>query len=221
MPNIESLLLLGQAKGIDPTRPLSVGGYIRPEDRITWGDVQAAIGTLEPRHRAALVIKADKTLVEDHERAALLLTLVTAIFRVSAGRSPMHAKADVDEPPIETVPFGITRATRLANTVLEEYCDDRICRECYGKGTVQVYIPERGVVKQNCTHCIGRGYVYWSEAKRARDSGIKRSTAEWKAKYEHPYLTTLQVCRGQHIVAWSLFNNALFGTERSKEGRAA
>lgn len=227
MANIETLLLLGMAKGIDPTRPLSVSGFIRPEDRIMWGDVQAAIASLEPHYRAALVIKAAPMLVEATELEALLRRITGVILRVRAGISPSAIAANTRrrignwESDLKVTPQQQARASKMADVVLSEYVDDRVCRECYGRGTVQVYIPERGVVKQNCEHCVGRGYTYWSDKRRAKACGLRQVAKDWKATHEHAYLTALQFCRGQYLTANAMFKHSLFGNDTEREGVAA
>lgn len=227
MARIETLLLLCHPKGIDPTRQDVTGTYTRPEDRIEWGDVAAALARLKPYQRALVLSKIDPEAVQTTERDDLLGRLVGVIARSKVGLSPTQSHHVGRRAPhplsywTETLRIpanDLSRYQRLAATVVSEYSDPKTCRQCNGRGKVQEYVEGRGVMDMACPHCIGQGWVGWSSKRRAATAKVNQNIDAWNFNYAAAYEHALGFCRGEYLAATTLFKQTLFGVEPAKTG---
>lgn len=217
MATIESLLTLGLAKGIDPTRALQPSTGVRKSsaDRIEWGDVRMAIGSLEPRQRAILQIKLLPSLVTPMELAELESWLMAAL--ISAEND--HRIPGLNEKPnprrVTTKVKQATRARmrRMANAVLAEYCDPKTCTKCNGKGKVATHQIGKGVLWMGCIHCEGKGFRPWRDSRRIKACQMDKNLNRWRSTHHHPYEMTLNHCRVMYLDAAALFKDRLFGDD--------
>lgn len=206
---IENLLLLCHPKGIDPTRQDVGGSYTRPEDRIQWGDVAWAFAQLKLHQRALILAKVDQQAVQLHECDYLISRLVGVIARAKAGiTSTTHRK---DSPKLKIGHRAHARYKRIAATVIMEYTDPKTCRQCNGRGKVQVYVEGRGVLDQSCPLCVGRGWVHWSPKRRAATCKVNQNLDHWNLNYAHAYEAAIAFCRGEYLAAVTKLKHALFG----------
>lgn len=217
---IENLLLLCHPKGIDPTRQDVGGSYTRPEDRIQWGDVALAFGHLQLYQRALVLAKVDPQAVQSSEGDELVARLIGVIARAKAGLTPVqsHNVGRNKAHPLSywtehlRIPKNdLERFKRIAATVIMEYTDPKTCRQCNGRGKVQVYVEGRGVLDQSCPLCVGQGWVHWSPKRRAATCKVNQNLDHWNLNYAPAYEAAIAFCRGEYLAAVTKFKHALFG----------
>ena len=216
MATIESLLTLGLAKGIDPTRALQPSTGVRKSsaDRIEWGDVRMAIGSLEPRQRAILQIKILPELVTPLELAELESWLMAALISAEYdGKIPGMVRMPHNRAPIKVKEAARARMRRMANAVLAEYCDPKTCPKCHGKAKVAVHQPGIGVIWGGCPKCDGKGYRPWRDSRRIKACQMDKDLNRWRAKHLESYELTLRFCRSQYLAAAQALKAKLFGDD--------
>lgn len=195
MATIEKLLTMGLAASPDLERLLqgaSPGCAGTPGTRFGWEDVRASIAVLPPEQRAVLQLKAVPNLVTPGEAEALYLHLLIALKRQPHRQK--HAS--------------------IIRTAVTEYADPRTCRRCRGSGEVLEYAKGQGMLRGTCGHCVGRGWVSWSDNRRARGVACRR--AAWH-HLEPAYAETLLACRRLYLTAVARFKRELFGVDEQAE----
>lgn len=205
MAAIEKLLTMGLAHGVDPRRMLQVSfGSTQSGpavDSITWEDVTRAVVALAPSHRAVLYLKAAPALVTANELASLTNELW---FDLIAYDMAQHTY----RPSEIRRGLANQRQAAIVRTVLAEYCDPRTCRRCIGGGKYLKHVEGKGMVETTCERCVGRGYVPWSDNRRAKRVGVRRETWErWRPGYD----AALRNCTGLYRQAAEGFKAVLFG----------
>lgn len=210
MAVIERLLTMGLAHGADPARHLlgALGVTGPAADNLTWPDLRACIGCLDYKHRAILLIKATPEMVEGKELAALTDHLYRDLIRYEA--RPKANWSQIHHAAARAV-HRATRARQAAivRTALQEYADPRVCRSCKGKQQVGLHTPGKGVEWVSCELCQGRGWLSWSDNRRAAAVGVKRG--DWVHRHSPSYEHVLQSCTALYRESVTLFKAQLLG----------
>lgn len=221
MANIEKILTMGLAHGIDYERLLrAVPGSTTPaNERITWQDVMGAVAMVPKGQRAALYLKCAPHMVSAQELSEFCFGLLTKLQRferqrrpglvVAAPQSPARWHTPAERALHRAAQRTFERQAAIVRTVLAEYQDPRICTPCRGSGTVAVQIEGKGIVTQGCPKCAGNGWLRWSDNRRARSIGGDRNAylQQVAPAYEH----TLAACTEQYRKGATAFKEALFG----------
>lgn len=215
---IERLLTLGLAHGIDYRRMLDPPGSTTPAGRsVSWQDVMGAVAMVPKDQRAALYLKCAPHMVSAAELSEFCFGLLTTLQRYEAkGGKPAVAprsRADWHTPAERALNRAqqrtFERQAAIVRTVLAEYQDPRICHACRGGGQVLAHIEGKGIVAQGCPKCDGKGWCRWSDNRRARAIGGDRNAYATRVApaYEH----TLKACTEQYRKGATAFKEALFG----------
>ena len=219
MANIEKILTMGLAHGIDYERLLrAVPGSTTPaNERITWQDVMGAVAMVPKGQRAALYLKCAPHMVSAAELAEFCYGLLTTVQRFDERRgkttirphSPGQWHTPAERALNRAQQRAFERQAAIVRTVLAEYQDPRICAPCRGSGNVAVHVEGRGVLTQSCPKCAGNGWLRWSDNRRARSIGGDRNAyaTQVAPAYEH----TLAACTEQYRKGATAFKEALFG----------
>lgn len=217
---IEKLLVLGEAQGIDFGRlaELVQMGTKTIKGGLTGADVHLAMSGLPPEQKAILYLKPNPARISGNDLAALTNHLWMSLIGFEASRRT-EPGGEITEAIrkllTEANAARDLRQARTVRTALAEYEDAKHCWTCKTstyEGKVAEMVPVLGLVYRPCPDCNGRGWMPWSDNKRANLVGGDRS--QWRKRHEPGYLHVLHECTDLYAKGVRTFKERLFGAPK-------